>query len=88
VIARSCSIASLFFFKISLFSGDPELLDRGRLWGLGLQLPTRIATEKPLEWISAANAVALLESKAKMIAFTILTRKIAVVQLNRAPSVR
>jgi hypothetical protein len=37
-----------------------------------LHLPTRIATEKPLEWISAANAVALLESKAKMIAFTIL----------------
>jgi len=47
-----------------------------------------LPTEKPLEWISAADAVALLESKAKMIAFTILTRKIAVVQLNRAASVR
>jgi hypothetical protein len=46
VIARSCSIASLFFFKISLFSGDPELLDRGRLWGLGLHLPMRIANGK------------------------------------------
>ena len=46
VIARSCSIASLFFFKISLFSGDKTnrvLFNLSRLWGLGLHLPTRKA---------------------------------------------
>ncbi len=92
MIARSCSIASLFFFKISLFSGEkqPGTLGPRSLMGSRFAPADAHCQRKSClsGFSSAADAVALLESKAKMIAFTILTRKIAVVQLNRAPSVR